>query len=261
MYKRQIEFDWVPIEGPAGNTQWEPRAFPDGNQDVPEGIMMCAPALVAAVSLLFCCLRHAVAACRVSLPFALKFHLLSNRALACRLTSDIAFIRDPAFRVFVEEYAVDLAGITADFAAAWYQLTTQDMGPVSRCSGPDVPPAQPFQDPLPDGGDTCDEESMTDLMAASDGIRSFIQADPERFIPLFSTIAYNCAATFRATSFSGGCNGARILFPPQVRCPPAALGCVSLCLVTGSVQPVLRGLRRPASAPSICAVCCAIQCL
>ena len=68
------------------------------------------------------------------------------------LTSDIAFISDPEYKAIVQEYADDITALERDFAAVWYRLTSQDMGPAARCTGPDVPPQQPFQDPLPESG-------------------------------------------------------------------------------------------------------------
>ena len=59
------------------------------------------------------------------------------------LTTDIAFIDDPDYRAIVEEFANDTATFDQEFAAAWYKLTTADMGPASRCTGAPLPPLRP----------------------------------------------------------------------------------------------------------------------
>jgi catalase-peroxidase len=64
-------------------------------------------------------------------------------------TADIALLKDPEYLKYVNLFATDLDALGKAFAAAWYKLVTRDMGPVTRCLGPDVPPAQPFQNPLP----------------------------------------------------------------------------------------------------------------
>ena len=126
------------------------------------------------------------------------------------LVADVAFISDPEYKKLVEEYAADASALERDFAAAWYRLTTQDMGPASRCTGPAVPPAQPFQDPLPAG----DGGTGADAAGVAHRLRRVLLS--EENVGLAAGLAYGCASTFRATNYAGGCNGARIRFPPQV---------------------------------------------
>lgn len=58
------------------------------------------------------------------------------------LTSDLALLEDPVYLKWVQTYAADSEALTRDFGNAWYKLTTRSMGPVSRCLGSKVPPAQ-----------------------------------------------------------------------------------------------------------------------
>merc|ERR1719499_2267507 len=65
------------------------------------------------------------------------------------LTADLALIYDAKYKVIVERFAADQNALDKAFSHAWYKLMSRDMGPHSRCLGNLVPPAQPFQNPLP----------------------------------------------------------------------------------------------------------------
>jgi catalase-peroxidase len=84
-----------------------------------------------------------------------------------------------------------------------------DMGPVSRCLGPDVAPPQIWQDPCPapDAAKMICEAEIATLKQSilGSGISSS---------QLIST-AWASASTFRVTDFRGGANGARIRLAPQ----------------------------------------------
>ena len=142
------------------------------------------------------------------------------------LVADVAFISDPEYKKLVEEYAADITALERDFEAVWYRLTTQDMGPASRCTGPDVPPAQPFQNPLP----PAKMEVDMNVFELKSAIKDVLQSEEEA--GLVAGLAYGCASTFRDTNYVGGCNGGRIRFPPQVRFTfgsISALDRISMC--------------------------------
>ncbi|CAN0211168.1 unnamed protein product, partial [Ectocarpus fasciculatus] len=125
------------------------------------------------------------------------------------LTSDIALLYDPEYLALVELFASDLSYLDDAFAAAWYKLTSRDMGQFQRCVGTDVAPPQEFQLPLPEA-----PTDLPDTDGAKSAIMSILSSDPS-YPALFVTLAWQCASTYRSTDFLGGCNGARIRFPPE----------------------------------------------
>lgn len=125
------------------------------------------------------------------------------------LTSDLALTQDPEYLELVKLYASDIKALENDFGASWYRLTSQDMGPASRCIGDLVLSPQPFQQPLPDAPAT-----KPDYIP----IRKKVQAkldDGSIMAEDLVHLAFQCASTYRSTDYSGGCNGARIRFPPE----------------------------------------------
>ena len=95
------------------------------------------------------------------------------------------------------------------FARAWYKLTHRDMGPLSRCLGPEVSSEELlWQDPI--------QVVDHDLIAAADieELKAAILASGLKAADLVST-AWSSAATFRGSDKRGGANGARIRLSPQ----------------------------------------------
>jgi catalase (peroxidase I) len=123
------------------------------------------------------------------------------------LTSDLALYEDPAYKVIVEEFAKDLTALETEFKHAWYKLMSRDMGPRVRCKGTKVPPAEPFQNPLPD-----QPAKLEDFKPIKESIKEILNGDSDT---QFIHLAYQCTSAFRITDYQGGCNGARIRFPPQ----------------------------------------------
>jgi len=142
------------------------------------------------------------------------------------LTSDISLTKDTIYLSLVQNYSKDLDLLTRDFGHAWYKLVTRDMGPVSRCIGDLVPPAQEFQYPLPDpptvfpSWDAVRASIRTAMTNKSSSFPPDSRLDQANYYgAAFITLAWQCASTFRKSDYLGGCNGARIRFSPEAAWP------------------------------------------
>jgi catalase-peroxidase len=137
------------------------------------------------------------------------------------LTSDVSLLYDPTYRELVEYYANNFDQFSNQFGAAWYKLTSRDMGPYTRCLGDEVPPPQPFQYPLPPppavnqrpNYDKVKKDILTVINTPNNAILPMDSTGS--YGPLFVRLAWQCANTFRQTDYLGGCNGARIRYTPQ----------------------------------------------
>merc|ERR1712232_253512 len=131
------------------------------------------------------------------------------------LTADIALASEENYTKISKEYASDISILEHDFKHAWYKLTTQDMGPRSRCIGDNIPPPQLFQNPLPLKATARDmNEDASSYIDVRSKIQELLETDPGNSVS-FVHLAYQCASTYRDTDYRGGCNGARIRFPPE----------------------------------------------
>ncbi|KAJ3325271.1 hypothetical protein HDU93_002666 [Gonapodya sp. JEL0774] len=180
-FKYLRDFDWSVITGPGGHKQFTPSQKPGGPVP-PNGTMM--------------------------------------------LTSDVALISDPSYRELVHEYASNITSLEHDFSRAWYKLMVRDMGPVWRCKGPLVPPAQRFQLPLPEPPKkiakfhkVVPEIEKALFAEVDDALTDTLPSGSSYTGALLIHLASQCASTYRATDYAGGCNGARIRFPPESEWP------------------------------------------
>jgi len=130
-----------------------------------------------------------------------------------KLTTDYALKVDPAYKRIVKSFKDDMNTFNHAWKHVWYKLTTADMGPRSRCINADAPPAQPFQHPLPDP-----PANPPKYERVKKQISKLLDGNPEALGKL-TRLAWQCASTFRSTDFRGGCNGARVRFPPQKHWP------------------------------------------
>jgi len=168
-FKNLFRYEWELTESPAGAKQWRPK---DGKRDVPDA------------------------------------HDPDRMHLPMMLTTDLALRFDPAYEKISRRFLDDPDLFADAFARAWFKLTHRDMGPVSRLLGPEVPPAQLWQDPIPD--------VEHELVGADDvaAIKRAILATNLSVSDLVYT-AWSSASTFRDSDKRGGANGARLRLAPQ----------------------------------------------
>jgi catalase-peroxidase len=121
-------------------------------------------------------------------------------------TTDLALMKDPTYLKISKKFHAEPATFADAFARAWYKLTHRDMGPVKRCLGLEVAPAQTWQDPVPEGrAFTVTPAHKTALLNCGLTVAQLVRT------------AWASACTFRHTDFRGGANGARIRLAPQNR--------------------------------------------
>lgn len=135
-------------------------------------------------------------------------HDASKSHAPMMFTTDLALKMDPAYGKISKRFHENPDEFAKAFAKAWYKLTHRDMGPVSRLLGPEVPPAQIWQDPVP----TADHKIVDEKDIA--GLKKKIAESGLSVSELVST-AWASASTFRGTDKRGGANGARVRLAPQ----------------------------------------------
>jgi len=123
-------------------------------------------------------------------------------------TTDLALKMDPIYGPISKRFFENPKAFEEAFAKAWYKLTHRDMGPVTRCLGPEVPEPQLWQDPVPVADyDVIGEQDIAVL-------KEKILASGLSVSQLVST-AWASASTYRDSDKRGGANGARIRLAPQ----------------------------------------------
>jgi catalase-peroxidase len=123
-------------------------------------------------------------------------------------TTDMALRMDPMYHEVSKRFHENPEEFRLAFAKAWFKLTHRDMGPVSRLLGPEVPPPQLWQDPVP----KVDHKLIDDRDIAT--LKTKVLASGLTVAELAST-AWASASTFRGSDKRGGANGARIRLAPQ----------------------------------------------
>jgi len=135
-------------------------------------------------------------------------HDPSKRTWPMMTTADMALRMDPKYAVISKRFHENPSEFAQAFAKAWYKLTHRDMGPHVLLLGPEVPPPQIWQDPLPPSDCRPISEAEASLLKHKILATGIL---PERLV----TTAWASASTFRKSDKRGGANGARIRLSPQ----------------------------------------------
>ncbi|WP_334043121.1 catalase/peroxidase HPI [Burkholderia ambifaria] len=136
-------------------------------------------------------------------------HDPSKRHPLMMFTTDIALKVDPAYSAIAKRFHAHPEQFKLAFAKAWFKLTHRDLGPKARYLGKDVPKVDLiWQDPLPVAG----YQPIGDADIAELKRRILASGVPKA--ELIKT-AWASAASFRATDYRGGANGARIRLAPE----------------------------------------------
>jgi catalase-peroxidase len=136
-------------------------------------------------------------------------HDPSKRHPLMMFTTDIALKVDPAYSAIAKRFQAHPEEFKLAFAKAWFKLTHRDLGPKARYLGKDVPKVDLiWQDPLPVAG----YQMIGDADIAELKRRILASGVPKS--ELIKT-AWASAASFRATDYRGGANGARIRLAPE----------------------------------------------
>jgi catalase-peroxidase len=135
-------------------------------------------------------------------------HDSTKRHAPVMYTTDLSLRFDPKYSVISKRFHENPEEFKIVFAKAWYKLLHRDIGPYSRCLGPEVPPPQIWQDPVPAPQkhpiDTLDQAELKAMIIDS-------KLSPSRLV----ATAWASASTYRNSDKRGGANGARIRLEPQ----------------------------------------------
>ncbi|MGB7345863.1 MAG: catalase/peroxidase HPI [Pirellulaceae bacterium] len=170
-FENLFAYEWVLTKSPAGAQQWTPK------EESAQG----------------------------TVPDA---HDESKTHAPIMFTTDLALKMDPIYGPISKRFHENPEEFNIAFSKAWYKLTHRDMGPFSRCLGPDVAEPQLWQDPVP----VVDHPLVGDQEIAD--LKVKLLGSGLSVSQLVST-AWASASTFRGSDKRGGANGARIRLAPQ----------------------------------------------
>ena len=135
-------------------------------------------------------------------------HDPDTRHAPIMFTTDLALRVDPDYEKISRRFYEHPDQFADAFARAWYKLTHRDMGPHERLLGDEVPPAQLWQDPVPEV-----DHPLVDGAEIAE-LKQRVLSSGLSVSQLVST-AWAGASSFRGTDKRGGANGGRLRLSPQ----------------------------------------------